>query len=148
MQQDPADDTPSILTVSRDGIKTWRDNRGHYHRDDGPALEYPNGTKIWYRHGRTHRDDGPAMEWADGTKAWFRNGERHRDGGPAIEYPDGAEHWYLHGRLLDAQEIAALRDRPAAVLRQKEEQERQAQSADKIRDLLRRRAAPRLLPKK
>lgn len=38
----------------------------------------------WY-----HRDDGPAIEWANGSKAWFRDGDCHRDDGPAIEEAGG-----------------------------------------------------------
>jgi hypothetical protein len=44
-----------------------------YHREDGPALEYTNGDKIWYINGKCHREDGPAVEYADGTKCWYIN---------------------------------------------------------------------------
>jgi hypothetical protein len=33
-----------------------------YHREDGPALVYPNGYKAWFINGRLHRVDGPAVE--------------------------------------------------------------------------------------
>jgi hypothetical protein len=26
--------------------------KGHYHRLDGPAIEYSNGEKYWYFHGK------------------------------------------------------------------------------------------------
>ena len=29
------------------GVKEWRIN-GKLHREDGPAVEYPDGTKLWY----------------------------------------------------------------------------------------------------
>jgi hypothetical protein len=45
------------------------------HRDDGPAIEYANGSKYWYQNGKLHRDDGPAVEYADGSKDWRLNGK-------------------------------------------------------------------------
>ncbi len=68
------------------------------HRDDGPAIEWFDGTKHWYLNGLLHRDNGPAREWNDGTKAWFLNGLRHRIDGPAIQCPFGKLDWYLFGK--------------------------------------------------
>ena len=48
--------------------KVWYNDRGQFHRVDGPAIEYANGTKSWYLNGKLHREDGPAIEWADGDK--------------------------------------------------------------------------------
>jgi hypothetical protein len=146
---DPNDDPTALLTVTMDGVKEWRNKNRQLHRYDGPAVEYPNGTKIWYRYSKVHRDDGPAMEWADGTKAWYRKGDRHRDDGPAIEYGDGRTEWYRNGRLLTAQEIVAVQERLAAPQLAKREEESQNQSAAKIQELLRtkgRQQAPRRLP--
>jgi len=67
------------------------------HREDGPAVEYADGSKVWYINGKLHRDDGPAVEYADGYKAWYLNDERHREDGPAVEYADGSKSWYLNG---------------------------------------------------
>ena len=36
---------------SLDGSKYWRLN-GQYHREDGPAIEYPNGRKYWFLNGK------------------------------------------------------------------------------------------------
>ena len=47
-----------------------------YHREDGPAIEYTNGDKLWYVNGSLHREDGPAYEFYDGTKEWYLNDER------------------------------------------------------------------------
>ena len=69
------------------------------HREDGPAVEYPDGTKYWYLNGKPHREDGPAVEYANGTKYWYLNGQLHREDGPAIEYSDGSKDWYLNGKL-------------------------------------------------
>jgi hypothetical protein len=91
----PKNYTGSIETT--DAIK-WYLN-GKLHREDGPAIEYADGTKEWYLNGMRHREDGPAVEWFYGTKAWCFNGKLHREDGPAIEYADGIKEWYLNGKL-------------------------------------------------
>lgn len=37
------------MVKSKDGKEWYRD--GERHREDGPAIEYPDGTKFWYRNG-------------------------------------------------------------------------------------------------
>ena len=36
----------SSLTVEADGAKIWRNEEGQLHREDGPAVIFPNGSKI------------------------------------------------------------------------------------------------------
>ena len=36
---------------------------------------YASRRKAWFLNGKLHREDGPAIEWADGTKVWYLNGE-------------------------------------------------------------------------
>ena len=62
------------VKVSSDGTKRWYLN-GKRHREDGPAVEYPNGVKYWCLNGKLHREDGPAVEYADGDKRWYLNGK-------------------------------------------------------------------------
>jgi hypothetical protein len=81
------------------GTTTWHNSKGQLHREDGPAVEWANGTKMWYLNGEFHREDGPAVEYANGTKWWYRNGQRHREDGPAIEYADGTKEWYRNDQL-------------------------------------------------
>ena len=52
--------------------------------------------KIYYKHGKYHRKDGPAVEYKNGTKEWWVNGKRHREDGPAIEYANGSKCWYFN----------------------------------------------------
>ena len=59
------------------------------------------------RDGLLHREDGPAVEYADGSREWFLDGQRHREDGPAIEYHDGTHKWYLDGKLLSEDEFEA-----------------------------------------
>ena len=56
---------------------------------DGPAVEWPDGSKHWFVNGKQHRLDGPAVEWLDGTKEWFVDGKRHRLDKPAVEFKNG-----------------------------------------------------------
>jgi hypothetical protein len=55
---------------------------------------------VWYRNGQLHREDGPAIEWVDGSKEWWLNGKLHREDGPAIEYADGSKVWWLNGEKM------------------------------------------------
>lgn len=87
------------------GARTWwRD--GRLHRDDGPAVERPDGRREWWRDGQRHRADGPAIECADGYRSWYLDGQRHRDDGPAIERPDGSRSWWRDGRQVAGEEAA------------------------------------------
>ena len=52
-----------------------------------------------------HREDGPAIEYADGTKHWFIDGKRHREDGPAVECANGDKEWYLHGKEVTEAEV-------------------------------------------
>ena len=77
-----------------------RNEQGFLHCENGPAIEWHNGAKEWYRHGKLHREDGPAIEWFDGTKIWYHNGKFHREDGPAIIWPSGKVEWWLNGESL------------------------------------------------
>lgn len=78
------------------------------HREDGPAIEYADGDKIWYLNGKYHREEGPAVEYPNGDKAWYFNGELHREDGPAIERSDGKRSWYLNGVYYTEEEYNKL----------------------------------------
>ena len=66
------------------------------------------GSKFYYKDKEMkilHREDGPAVEWWDGSKEWYLNGKRHREDGPAIEYFFGNKYWYLNGKQLTEEEF-------------------------------------------
>lgn len=77
----------------------YRDSDGVLHREEGPALTRPDGSKEWWIHGKKHRVGGPAVENANGTKEWFINGKNHRIDGPAVLMASGDELWYFEGKL-------------------------------------------------
>lgn len=83
------------VTINEYGT-TWELN-GKLHREDGPAVEDTDGTKLWYINGERHREDGPACEYTNGDKFWWINGKLHREDGPAFEDANGRKFWYLNG---------------------------------------------------
>ena len=87
--------------VNSDGdvLYTKNKNRVDYHRLDGPAVEWLDGSKAWWVNGYRHRIDGPAIEYASGRKAWWVNGYLHRLDGPAIIGTDGSKRWYVNNKL-------------------------------------------------
>ena len=92
------------LKIDSNGTKRWYLPNGKLHREDGPAIEWADGYKEWYRNGNLHREDGPAVEYANGTKSWYRNGNLHREDGPAVERADGSKEWYLNGKQYTEEE--------------------------------------------
>jgi hypothetical protein len=63
------------------------------------------GTKIWHNDKfQFHREDGPAIEFNDGSKAWFINGKEHRLDGPAIERISGIKYWYIDGVKINCKD--------------------------------------------
>jgi len=63
------------VTVDNEGTKRWHNEKGKWHREDGPAIERSNGSKHWYINGNLHREDGPAVELPNGYKIWYINGK-------------------------------------------------------------------------
>jgi len=70
--------TPQYIKINEYGDKTYYKNKEMtiLHREDGPAIEWVDGYKIWYLNGQLHREDGPAVEVFSGGKEWHLNGVR------------------------------------------------------------------------
>lgn len=82
---------------------------GQLHRDDGPAIEFLNGSKIWYQFGKKHRiDGGPAVDLIDGHKEWFTNGVLHRLDGPAVKWSNGYKEYWINGVKYNVEEFNKL----------------------------------------
>ena len=75
-----------------------------YHRTDGPAMIYNNGSENWYFNGILHRLDGPAKIWMGYCNRWYVNGKRHRSDGPAVEYYKECnkihDEWFIDGKRI------------------------------------------------
>ena len=54
----------------------YKNEKGSFHRLDGPAIE-DNDYRSWWINGKRHREDGPAIEWYDGDKWWYLNDTRY-----------------------------------------------------------------------
>ena len=83
--------------------KVWQNQKGEYHRLDGPAVESSNGGKEWWEYGKLHRLNGPAIEYANGGKSWYQNGSLHRLDGPALIYGKEKE-WYKNGYKFESKD--------------------------------------------
>ena len=94
----------STFTIDENGDKFWRNKEGELHRIDGPAIEYGDGDKEWYKMGKLHRIDGHAVEWSSGRRDWYQNGVLHRIDGPAIEYGNGNKSWFYNNVKFHAKE--------------------------------------------
>jgi hypothetical protein len=55
---------------------TYYNENNLTHRLDGPAVEYSNGSKFWYKNGKLHREAGPAREYYNEYKEYWYNGEQ------------------------------------------------------------------------
>jgi len=64
------------LLITENGNRYWMNDRKCFHRDNGPAIEYNDGAKEWYKNGKLHRDNGPAVECSDGYREWWLNGKK------------------------------------------------------------------------
>jgi hypothetical protein len=102
------------VKIYENEAKEWYLN-GKLHREDGPAYEGVDGTKIWYLNDKLHREDGPAYEGTYGTKEWFLNGLLHREDGPAYEGADGTKVWYLNGVYHTEEEFNKKMKKPCKI---------------------------------
>ncbi len=59
------EDDPGVSRALLETAEKWAKD-GKFHRLDGPAVIYSNGSKEWWQNGRLHRKDGPAVEIAEG----------------------------------------------------------------------------------
>ena len=97
--------------IFNDRTEYHKINTTQCHREDGPAIEFNNGDRHWYSHGKLHREDGPAIERINGTKMWYKNGLLHREKDPAnIQRDDSGklitEEWYIEGVLHNEHGVA------------------------------------------
>jgi hypothetical protein len=90
---------PLICVWSSDGID------GPHHREEGPSLEWADGSKLWYLNGVLHCNNGPAIEWFEGASAWYVHGALHRENGPAIVKKNGMQEWWINGSQLTEEEF-------------------------------------------
>ena len=94
------------VTVDEEGTTRWyKDAKCKVlHRENGPAIQYAEGTKFWFQNGQCHRTDGPAVVYTNGTRYWWQNGLLHRTDGPAVITAE-IKRWYINGKILTEAEF-------------------------------------------
>ena len=55
------------------------------------------------KYGKKHRVDGPAIEWPNGSREWWVEGKRHRTDGPAVVGADGYHEWWVDGKFIKSE---------------------------------------------
>lgn len=99
-----------MKTIScKDTINHYKLGTNILHNENGPAVIHRD-YKQWWVNGFHHRDNGPAIEYTDGSYEWFVEGKRHRLDGPAlanIRYSLGADNYYeywIDGKFYSSKE--------------------------------------------
>lgn len=69
---------------------------------DGLVCQTDN-VKCWYQNGLLHREDGPAILWPNGSSEWRVNGKLHRLDGPAVLRSEDLfyNEWWVEGQQID-----------------------------------------------
>jgi hypothetical protein len=83
----------------------WRSAEKLLHRENGPAVEWDDGSEDWWFNGVPHREGGPAIIRANGTKRWCFKGQYHRPDGPAVEWTNGYKEWWINGEQMSEDEF-------------------------------------------
>ena len=98
-----ASETPMGYNEPMDRVETILGRVRRYrcdllHSVDLPALEFPDGDKMWFLN---RGGDLPSIEEFSGTKRWYLDGKLHRGNGkPTIVRADGTLEWYEHGKFV------------------------------------------------
>ena len=109
------DDGPAYERA--DGTKEWWLDGIEYNEKQFLAkMNLPvideKGNKFWYNEdGKYHREDGPAVIWNDGSKTWYKNGLCHREDGPAVECVIDGPSWYLDGDYLTKTQFMDIKNK-------------------------------------
>lgn len=77
--------------------RAWQNENPPWHHK---KVDKEDNIRYYNKKNQPHREDGPAVEYSNGTKAWCRNGLLHRTDGPAVEYPSGTKQWYVNDEFF------------------------------------------------
>lgn len=69
----------AYFKTNEHGDVWYCDKKGDIHRTDGPAVEWADGDREWYLHGKRHREDGSAVVWSKKRKEWWLDGESYNE---------------------------------------------------------------------
>ena len=85
------------------GIGWYDPDTGNLHRmHDLPAVEYKDGSRVYYMDGFVHRrgNDDPAVICAWSPILYYKHGKLHRKGGPAYIAHNGLMIWWCYGVMI------------------------------------------------
>lgn len=68
--------------------------------DNVEIYNYIGGYKEYYKNNLLHREDGPAVEHPDGQKQYYFEGKLHRIDGPAVIHINGYKEWWINGQFI------------------------------------------------
>lgn len=87
------------VVIDSDGTKTYYNDDGQIHREDGPALIYPNGcTEHWINGEYASNYELGAPDVVDeGGVTWWHDRQHHSINRPANDYPNGQKLWLDNG---------------------------------------------------
>jgi hypothetical protein len=58
----------------------YKNDIDQYHREDGPAVIFGIGLRLWYLNGVMHREDGPAIIYSNGSgNEYYLNGKEYTE---------------------------------------------------------------------
>lgn len=83
------------VVMTEDGTKTYFNGTGHRHREDGPAVIFRSGGKLWIRDGFYYCDNGPHAFYAHGV--WVC---KYTDDGSVWRSPNGHNVYYVTGEAI------------------------------------------------
>jgi len=69
---------------------------------------YTGTIRYFDEKNKLHREDGPAVIYPDGYQKWYYNNKLHRFGGPAVIYPDGRKEWWLNGKKIRKRDFKSV----------------------------------------
>ena len=76
-----------------------------------PYCHVEAGVTIWFVDGQIHKQDGPAMIFPDGDKVWFDHDKKHRIDGPAFIGNNGKHEWWINEVHITEEVNQWMRDR-------------------------------------
>ena len=85
-----------VIRIEHIGKSVYRLN-GLKHRENGPAAEYKDGTRMWFINGKLHREGGPAVIIPSKGNHYYYKGDLHRLDGPAVEFFDSYKEYWVYG---------------------------------------------------
>ena len=67
-----------------------------------------NVTKSWFCNNQFHRANGPAINYRDGSQYWYRYNQMHRTNGPAVIFTNGYVEYWVNDQQVTEYELMFL----------------------------------------